>query len=228
MSSHSPDLLPRSSAQGMRGRRLMAMAGAACALAFVVLGLLVGDGVPAVDRWIVDGIEIPPGSVLHQSALVLSTVGVVACFLVLVTVAVRAWRRSRRGVDLVACTVLLVLCAAVAALQYVYRRPGPPGQPIGFSYPSGHASISGALAVTTVVVAAVFVRSWLRTVLVLQCTAVVLTMAARVALAEHYLTDVLGAALGVCAVGFLGRAAIARWWSGTARTSPAGSPGIRE
>ncbi|ALG08452.1 hypothetical protein AOZ06_17395 [Kibdelosporangium phytohabitans] len=163
---------------------------------------------------IIDGVQIPPGSVLHQASLAVSTIGVLACLAILVAVAVRA---RPRGVDLLLCAGFLLLCAAVAVLQFVFQRPGPPGQPLGFSFPSGHASISGALAVTSVVIAAVFVRSWLRAVLILQCTAVLFTMAARIALAEHYLSDVVGAALGVCAVGLLGVAAVKRWWTADTR-----------
>nr|WP_198151218.1 phosphatase PAP2 family protein [Kibdelosporangium sp. MJ126-NF4] len=173
-----------------------------------------------MDRWIVNGIQIVPGSVPHRLSLVMSTVGVIAGFAVLVAVAVRAWwRKPYRGMDVLWCAVLLLACALVAALQYAFRRPGPPGQPDGFSYPSGHASIAGAVAVTSVVIAAVFVRSWLRTIVVLQCTAVLVTMAARVALAEHFLSDVVGAALGVCAIGLLGTSAVKRWWADDGRAS---------
>ncbi|ONI88716.1 hypothetical protein ALI144C_06765 [Actinosynnema sp. ALI-1.44] len=196
---------------------MAAVLGIAFALAFVALGVLVGNRVPAVDRWIVDEVEIPAGSSVQQLSFVVSTVGVLAGFAVLVVVAVRAWwRQPRRGGDLMWCAALLLMCAAVAALQFVFRRPGPPGQPIGFSYPSGHAAVAGAMAVTAVVVAAVFVRTWLRTILVVQCTAVLLTMVSRVALAEHYLSDVVGSVLGVCAIGLLGSAAVERWWARTA------------
>ncbi|QFU91985.1 phosphatidylglycerophosphatase B [Amycolatopsis sp. YIM 10] len=196
-----------------RSRSLTGFAGAGCALAFILLGLLVRNEIPSVDRWFVDNVVVVPGSPLHQMALVLSTVTVLSCAAVLVAVALRAWwHRPRRGADLLWCVTLLLSCGLLAALQFAFRRPGPPGQPEGFSYPSGHASVAGAFAMLAVVIAAVFVRKWLSAVLALQGGALLVTMAARVALAEHYVTDVLGAVLGVCAIGLLGGSAVKRWW----------------
>jgi membrane-associated phospholipid phosphatase len=74
----------------------------------------------------------PPGTAARV-ATIASTVGVLFGFGVLVTVAFRDRRR------LVGHVVLLLACATPLLLQNVFRRPGPPGQPESFSYPSGHA-----------------------------------------------------------------------------------------
>ncbi|GAB2781352.1 phosphatase PAP2 family protein [Amycolatopsis magusensis] len=196
-----------------RFRAVIGFVGGGCALVFILLGVLVRNGLSPADRWVIDHVVVLPGSPLHQAALVLSTVTVLSCAAVLVAVALRAWwRRPRRGADLLWCLALLLCCGLLAALQFVFRRPGPPGQPEGFSYPSGHASVAGAFAVVAVLIAAVFVRKWLLVVVAVQGGALLLTMAARVALTEHYVTDVLGAVLGICAVGLLGAAAVKRWW----------------
>ncbi|MBN6042123.1 phosphatase PAP2 family protein [Amycolatopsis sp. 195334CR] len=205
-----------------RSRALTAFAGAGCALAFVLLGVLVRNEIPAVDRWFAGSVVLVPGGPPHQVALVLSTLTVLSCAAVLVAVAVRAWwRRPRHGADLLWCVALLLGCGLPAALQFGFRRPGPPGQPEGFSYPSGHASVAGAFAVVAVVIAAFFVRKWLLAVVAVQGGALLLTMASRVALAEHYVTDVLGAVLGVCAVGLLGASVVGRWWVEAGSRHPA-------
>ncbi|CAM3337662.1 phosphatase PAP2 family protein [Kibdelosporangium persicum] len=188
------------------------MAGVVCAVTVVVLGLVVQDSVPVIDRWVTDSVVVPDRAV-HRLLLALSTVTVLGSLVILAAVAVHAWRRRTLGLrDALLCTGLLVACGLLVASQYVFRRPGPAGQPDAFSYPSGHASVAGAFAVTAVVIAAVFARRWLRAVLVVQGTAVLLTMAARVLLAEHYVTDVIGAVLGVCAIGLLWLTAVRRWW----------------
>ncbi len=134
-------------------------------------------------------------------ATVVSTVGVLFGFGVLVTVAFRDRRWGRH-------VVLLLACAAPLLPQNMFRRPGPPGQPESFSYPSGHASVACAIAATAAVITAMSARKWLRRVLALQAVAVLLTMASRVSLAEHYVTDVVGAALGVACVALLATALV--------------------
>jgi undecaprenyl-diphosphatase len=50
-------------------------------------------------------------------------------------------------------------------------------------------------------------------VVALQAVAVLVTMASRVALTEHYVTDVVGAALGVASVALLATALASPWWT---------------
>ncbi|RZQ61186.1 phosphatase PAP2 family protein [Amycolatopsis suaedae] len=179
-------------------RSLILAAASACALSFVALGVVVPHRLPLVDRWALDNAVAEAGSALEGTATVVSTVAVLCGFAVLVATAARAaWRRPLR---LLWCGALLVACAVPLTLQNVFGRPGPPGQPDSFSYPSGHATVAGAVAATAVVVATAWLPTWFRPVLATQTLAVLLTMASRVLLTEHYVTDVIGAVLGVAAV----------------------------
>jgi membrane-associated phospholipid phosphatase len=196
----------------VRANSVRVVTGAACALAFVAIGWWVRNHLPAIDRWGLDSAITDAGSTATRVATIASTIGVLFGFGVL---AILAFRDRRR---LVRHLVLLLACATPFLLQNVFRRPGPPGQAESFSYPSGHASVACAIAATSIVIAATSARRWLRRVVALQAVAVLVTMASRVALAEHYVTDVVGAALGVASIALLATALVSPFWV-------AGTPG---
>jgi membrane-associated phospholipid phosphatase len=189
----------------VRANSVRVVTGAACALAFVAIGWWVRNHLPAVDRWGLDSAITDAGSTATRVATIASTVGVLFGFAILAILAILAFRDRRR---LVRHLVLLLACATPFLLQNVFRRPGPPGQAESFSYPSGHASVACAIAATSIVIAATSARRWLRRVVALQAVAVLVTMASRVALSEHYVTDVVGAALGVASIALLATALV--------------------
>jgi undecaprenyl-diphosphatase len=126
------------------------------------------------------------------------------CAAVLLVVAVVAWRRNPGRRKVVARYPLVLLaCAAVAASQQIFQRPGPPVVAADWTYPSGHASIATAVAFTAVALCVTMLPAWRTVVIAVESIGVVLTLVSRVALGEHYVTDVLGAVAGVAGVGLL-------------------------
>ena len=113
---------------------------------------------------------------------------------------VRAWLAKDPLVFRIA--VLLGLCWVTVLFRHAYRRVRPIDFP-KWSYPSGHVTAVTALAFTSVVACAWLAHRWLRTVVVLAVTAVVLTAASRVVLRMHWFTDTAGAVTGVVGVGLL-------------------------
>jgi undecaprenyl-diphosphatase len=87
-------------------------------------------------------------------------------------------------------------------LQDVFQRQGPTAVP-DWSYPSGHVTISTAVAVTAVVLSTHLAAPRRGLVWVATIVAVLLTAASRVTLGEHFLTDVVGAVSGTVGVGVL-------------------------
>lgn len=175
-----------------------------CGLAFVALGILVRETTPLLDTWAFRLLTLESGSAAHGIALLVSTLAVLAGIVTLVVVVFRVtWRQPRWGVRMAGSAVILLGCGSLVLLQQVFQRPGPPGQPESFSYPSGHATVACAAAATAIVLSVLYARAALRAIVAVESAAVVLTMAARVALAEHYLTDVIGAVTGVATVALL-------------------------
>ncbi|MFC0113418.1 phosphatase PAP2 family protein [Kibdelosporangium aridum] len=97
----------------------------------------------------------------------------------------------------------VLACAAIVLTQQLFQRPGPPVVAADWTYPSGHATIAAGLAFTAIAMALTMVPSWSRAVMWATSVAVVLTLASRVALGEHYVTDVLGALSGVTGIGLI-------------------------
>jgi undecaprenyl-diphosphatase len=77
-----------------------------------------------------------------------------------------------------------------------------------WSYPSGHVVIITAVALTAVIMSARLAapRRWL--VWAVAIVAVLLTAVSRVALGEHFLTDVVGAVSGTVGIGMLAAMAL--------------------
>jgi undecaprenyl-diphosphatase len=163
-------------------RRTRLLVGGAAAIgAAGVLGAVVRDRWSPLDTWFVREFRLPVDPRVVVAALRLP--------------AVRAllWRHA----------VLLAACGAVAGTQVLFQRSGPPGAGQDWTYPSGHATVITAVAVTAVILCRRSAPAWARTVLAVEVLAVAVTTASRVVLGEHFPTDVLGAMVGVVGVGLV-------------------------
>jgi membrane-associated phospholipid phosphatase len=191
MASH--DLAP-----GPRARLLVV--GAAAIAAAAVLGAVVRDHWSPLDTWVVREFRLPLDAPLVEAVagmgalLAVAGLGIaVAAALRRPTVRARLWHHA----------VLLAACVAVAGTQVFFQRPGPPGAGQDWTYPSGHAAVVTAIAVTAVVLCRRSAPAWARSVLIAEVLAVAVTTASRVALGEHFPTDVVGAVAGVVGVGLV-------------------------
>ncbi len=179
-------------------RRTRLLVGGAAAIAIAAaLGVVVRDRWSPLDTWFVREFRLPvePRAIeaLAGAGVLLAVAGLVlavASALRLPAVRARLWRHA----------VLLAACAAVAGTQALFQRPGPPGAGQDWTYPSGHAVVVTAVAVTAVALCRRAAPPWARAVLVAEALAVAVTTASRVVLGEHFPTDVLGAVVGVVGV----------------------------
>jgi undecaprenyl-diphosphatase len=179
-------------------RRTRLLVGGAAAIAIAAaLGVVVRDRWSPLDTWFVREFRLPvePRAIeaLAGAGVLLAVAGLVlavASALRLPAVRARLWRHA----------VLLAACAAVAGTQALFQRPGPPGAGQDWTYPSGHAVVVTAVAVTAVALCRRAAPTWARAVLVAEALAVAVTTASRVVLGEHFPTDVLGAVVGVVGV----------------------------
>ncbi|MFC7613741.1 phosphatase PAP2 family protein [Actinokineospora soli] len=111
-------------------------------------------------------------------------------------------RRPRLRGLLLRATVLLAACRAVSLAKPVFERARPREYP-DFSFPSGHVVSVASVAFTLVVLCAWLAARRLRAVVWWSVAAVVLAALCRIVLDVHWLTDVLGASLGVVGLGLL-------------------------
>jgi undecaprenyl-diphosphatase len=193
-----PGMTSHDLARDLRTRLLVG--GAAAVAVAVALGVVVRDRWSPLDTWFVREFRLPvdPWAVEAVAAIgvLLAVAGLVlavASALFLPTVRTRLWRHA----------VLFATCAAVAGTQALFQRPGPPGAGQDWTYPSGHAVVVTAVAVTAVALCRRAVPTWARAVLVAEALAVAVTTASRVVLGEHFPTDVVGAVVGVAGVGLV-------------------------
>ncbi|TWF81549.1 undecaprenyl-diphosphatase [Pseudonocardia hierapolitana] len=191
MTSHDPESDHRT--------RLL-VAGTAAIGTAGVLGAVVRDRWSPLDTWFVREFRLPVDAPVVEAAAgagaLLAVAGIVlavAAALRRPTVRARLWRHA----------VLLAACVAVAGTQVLFQRPGPPGAGQDWTYPSGHATVITAVAVTAVVLCRRSAPAWARAVLMVEVLAVAVTTASRVALGEHFPTDVVGAMVGVIGVGLV-------------------------
>lgn len=177
--------------------------GLAGIIAMVILGIVVRDRPSPLDAWALHNAQVEPGSPLSGPAETLSAVGVLLAAAVLIAVSLAAWRNSAARHHLWRYPVLLSAGTGVAALQQLFQRSGPPVVAQDWTYPSGHATLATAIAITTIVLSRRTAPVWTRVVVTVEVLAVASTMTGRVALGEHYATDVLGAIVGVLGVGLV-------------------------
>ncbi|RZS38851.1 undecaprenyl-diphosphatase [Herbihabitans rhizosphaerae] len=187
--------------------RLIA-SGAALLAFFIALGIAVNSGT-AVDRFVADALDGQSDGVLGRiaqvgSALLGPTLAIAAAILLLGWT-VLAWRRGQRELAgvLVRVLVLLGVCRAVSLFKEVYERVRPQDYP-GWSFPSGHVVSVAAVAVTACVLCR---RLWPHrfgtAVVVWSSVAIALAALCRLVLDVHWLTDTVGATIGVLGVGLL-------------------------
>ncbi|KAA2264361.1 phosphatase PAP2 family protein [Solihabitans fulvus] len=185
--------------------------GALLAAASVLLGWAVHATVPAPDAWALRAVGESRSGPLGTVARVVSTVlspGLATGVLVLLgaLAGVQCLRRRHEAAWLLLrCGLLLGVCWLTVLARYAYRRVRPIDYP-QWSYPSGHVTAVGSVAVVAVVLCARLAARQLRTVALLALLAVLVTGVSRVVLRMHWPTDVLGAMLAVGGVGLVAAA----------------------
>lgn len=185
----------------MHPRRQAVLASLSILLA-IALGLLVRARPPGLDAWAVDQLFVAEDSGLGRFATAISGVGTIAAVALLAAVLVAA-RTRLRPLDLLKYAAILVAALVPMAAQYVFQREGPPQQP-DWTYPSGHATV-----VTALVLLAFLAARRARTAVLLTGVGALLAVGvSRIALAEHYPTDLLGGVLGSVGLGLLVAAAL--------------------
>ncbi|WP_020671434.1 phosphatase PAP2 family protein [Amycolatopsis nigrescens] len=188
--------------------------GVALLTLFLTLGLLVSGHPPGVDlavrNWLSGQAGAPAGRVAAAVTDVFGPVLPIVFGAGLAVAAAVSWRlgvRARAGV-LLRTAAVLVLCRLTSLVaKPLFLRDRPREYP-DLSYPSGHVT-----SVATTGFAAVLLCVWLapalvRRVAVLAAAATVFSAANRLVLGVHWLTDTIGAVLGVLGVGLLAAAVL--------------------
>ncbi|GAA3011603.1 phosphatase PAP2 family protein [Actinokineospora diospyrosa] len=178
---------------------------------FLVLGKLVSGAAPGVDVAVADTLggdwQGTAGRVAYAGSLVLGPVLPAVAALGLVVAALVNRGRPRLMGLLLRCVLLLAVCRAVSLVKPVFDRARPRDYP-DFSFPSGHVVSVASVAFTAVVLCAWLAAHRLRLVVAVSAVAVVVAALCRVLLDVHWLTDVVGATVGVVAVGLLAGVAL--------------------
>lgn len=173
---------------------------------FLLLGYWAQNTVPFFDRAMADAVgtkwQNDPAVAVFTNILGPTMPVVVAVLLAGLTVL--AWVRDQNHAAsvLVRCLVLLLACRAVSLFKEVFVRVRPRVYP-DYAYPSGHTVSVACVAFTGVVLCAWFARTALPWVIGLAVLLVAIAGALRVMLGVHWLTDVLGAAIGVTGFGLI-------------------------
>ncbi|GGS40795.1 MULTISPECIES: phosphatase PAP2 family protein [Actinokineospora] len=181
-------------------------AGGLLLIAFLVLGVTVADTTPTVDRIAAEslggGWQHTAGDIAFVGSAVLGPVLPVLLGLGLL---IGAWTRRHdarlRGL-LLRAAVLLAVCRTVSLAKPLFERARPREYP-DFSFPSGHVVSVASVAFTVVVLCAWLAVRRLRAVVWWSVAAVAAAALCRMVLDVHWLTDVLGATLGVVGLGLL-------------------------
>ncbi len=162
--------------------------GAVLVISWVLLGL---PEVTGLDVWVHD--TVPRPEWLRAGAFVVSLVlGPTIGWAFAAVLTVLAWRR--RDVRLWKALALHAICCATLLTRWLFDRVRPIEYHLP-SYPSGHTVAVASVAFTMVVL--------LRRGVLWAVLAVLVAGFARVVLEMHWVTDVVGAVLGVTGAGLL-------------------------
>jgi membrane-associated phospholipid phosphatase len=184
--------------------------------AFLALGILAADRPSILDTAVTGEVggtgDGPFGGVVAVVSDALGPVLPVVALVLLVAAMLREFQRGRpaRAELLLRGIGLLVACRLLSLFKLVYERERPTDDPdyADFSYPSGHVVSMASVALTAIVLCAWLAPWLLRATIALSVLLVALSAACRVLLGVHWLTDVLGAVLGVTGVGLLAALAL--------------------
>ncbi|SDK92969.1 undecaprenyl-diphosphatase [Glycomyces sambucus] len=203
-------LIPRLRDHNHDHRLRTAAIGAACVAAVLLTAIALGDRALPLDLWIVDNLYAAPDSTLGTVAAAVSGLGTLAGAGILIAeTAVRLRRERRRALGpLLKAGAVLVLCVAAIGLQALFQRSGPAVTDQDWTYPSGHVTLLAAIAFTAAVVSAHRSRAGRTAVLATGGALVAAVAAGRVVSGEHYLIDVVAAAVAVLGIGLLAGAAL--------------------
>lgn len=188
--------------------------GGALAGLFVLLGVTVAGHPLAVDLAVAGALQgWWRGTTGAVTTVVSDTFGLVlpnVFAIVLPVAALLCWHRGRRrelAVVLRALPVLL-LCRLTSVLGkplFVRARPRAYAE---FSYPSGHVVAVASMGLTVVLLCVYLAPRLARWAIVVSASITVLVAVTRLLLGVHWLTDTIGAVLGVLGVGLLGATAV--------------------
>ncbi|WP_436495616.1 phosphatase PAP2 family protein [Actinokineospora sp. HUAS TT18] len=174
--------------------------GAGLVLVFVLLGIAVSGQPPTVDRFVADAVG--GGPAVQVASVVTNVLGPVLPAVAALALLVAALVVRARASLFLRAIVLLAACRAVSLVKPLFERTRPTDYP-DFSFPSGHVVSVASVGFTAAVLCAWLARERLRTVLLGAVLTVVIAAMCRVLLDVHWLTDVVGATLGVAGVGLL-------------------------
>jgi undecaprenyl-diphosphatase len=168
-------------------------------ISWVLLGM---PEVTGLDVWVQN--ELPRPEWLRAAAFAVSLVlGPTLGWAFAAVLFALAWRR--RDVRLWKALVLHALCCATVLTRWLFDRVRPVEYHLP-SYPSGHTVAVASVGFTLVVL--------LKRGVLWAALAVLVCGFARVVLAMHWVTDVIGAVLGVTGVGLLAALALGLVTSG--------------
>lgn len=180
--------------------------GGALVAAFLLLGLWVRDSVPWIDTQVADAVgnKYVNDRTVQTLTDILGPVVPIVAAVALAAFVILMWiqDRNREAGVLVRCLVVLLAGRALSLFKDVFQRLRPRLYP-EFAFPSGHTVSVACVAFTGVLVCAWFARRALPWVIALAVAVTAVAAACRVMLGVHWLTDVLGAVIGVTGVGLL-------------------------
>ncbi|MEV4314386.1 phosphatase PAP2 family protein [Actinocrispum sp. NPDC049592] len=180
--------------------------GLALVAVFLLLGYWVKDTVPFFDADLADAVGnqwVNDPTVGVFTNILGPTMPIVVA-VALAGFTILAWVRDQNhsASVLLRCLVVLLACRAVSLFKDVFNRSRPRVY-ADYAYPSGHTVSVACVAFTTVVLCAWFARQALPWVIGLAVLLVATAGALRIMLGVHWLTDVLGAAIGVTGFGLV-------------------------
>lgn len=173
------------------------LTGLACIAAAGLAGWLLRDLIPPLDLFVATRLY-DPSTAIYPAISGLGTFVALGMVLILL---VAVWRRRGLRVgELLRYGALLACCLATALLQVVFQRPGPPQHEPDWTYPSGHVVVITAFAVTAVAIASSVSPRWARIATAVGVISICLVSVSRVIVAQHWLVDVVAAAIATVGV----------------------------